>query len=211
VTTTTTTTTSPTKRHTKKKKKKTFDWEPSQSALDENKLILAELTAAGLRLHHVTMQGDSVFERTRSNPSIFSSSDQQVESLHNVASTLLRRIFLSQDEGTMDDTIQLQNVPLTNREDVVRGRRTPSSISALPRSILLAGRSIRTLNLENCNLACLPASFGLYLPNLVVRSIGTRYSHHVGWIARTSISAQSHMIVSFSFWSFRYSIFRETT
>jgi hypothetical protein len=170
------------------KKKKTFDWEPSQSALDENKTLLAKLTAAGLRLHHVTMQGDSVFESTRSNPSTFSSSDQQVESLQNVASTLLRRIFLSQeDDGTMDDTIQLQNVPLTNREDVDRGRRTPSSISALPRSILLAGRSIWTLNLENCNLACLPASFGLYLPTLVVRSVGTRYSHHVGWIARTSL------------------------
>jgi hypothetical protein len=125
---------------------------------------------------HVTMQGDLVFERTRSNPSIFSCSNQQVECLQNVASTLLCRM-----------TIQLQNVPLKNHEGVVRGCCTSSLISALPHLILLAGWSIRILNLENYNLACLPASFGLYLPNLVVRLVGPCYTHHVGWIACTSI------------------------
>lgn len=50
------------------------------------------------------------------------------------------------------------------------GRTRSPLLSTLPHAFLLAGHAMKDLQLAGCTLSILPASFGLYFPNLVVRS-----------------------------------------
>jgi hypothetical protein len=156
-----------------KKGKKGYYWEPSRTAQEDNKLLLDRIARLGVRVHHVTLEGDWILAKVMSNetppPSVQIDSNK-VKSFQKLSSGVLRRLFSNEkdDDHELLEAWHLCNVRLAPRDNG-RGRPHTPFVSTLPRSLLLAGHSLQSLRLPRCHLSILPASFGLYFPNLTVR------------------------------------------
>lgn len=142
-----------------------YEWELSQEVKNDNKRLLDRLETLGIRLHRITLEGDWNLVCTMGH----SRSRSKRRLPENLSHIILRSIFRANSQEEEENcSVQMGKVNLVHRS--ARGRNHFPSISTLPRSILLAGHSMKNLCLEECNLLCLPSSFGLYFPNLKVRT-----------------------------------------
>jgi hypothetical protein len=144
--------------------------EPSTACHEDIQRLSDAIEKLGIKLHHISLLGDCNLVRTldwSNRPS------WEVEKLESVAKALPLMIF---DEDCPEDlverrTIDLSKIPLTYGRNDSRLDPSPLMISILPRSILLAS-SCAQLYLQQCQLSCLPPSFGLNLVNLIVCNTG---------------------------------------
>lgn len=169
----------PTNDDDRKARSKGFPWEPSPNATRDNEALLDRVELLGIRLHHVTLEGDRVLAHAMSN-SNFSSATQmhsaRAQALQEVGHHVLQSVALGHDQeevagSTCNNGLSTLQVKGTRFDPVLdNSSPTPSSnISSFPRSLLLTGHTLQFLSLSQCNLTLLPASLGLYFPNLVVR------------------------------------------
>jgi len=117
----------------------------------------------GVRLHHISLAGDSNLMKAGQSP------QQEVDEASN-ASEVTRRLILRHDDENLtpgSTTIDMNNTDLYQQIGEGRMDTSKSITSTLPRSLLLVNRCTK-LSLRNCRLTSLPTSFGLELSNVIV-------------------------------------------
>lgn len=148
---------------------KRYPWELSVEVIDENQVLLEKLEKRGLRLLHITLTGDRVFAHALADALSSLIDVARAERLRVGASKIQQLVYVqvNQPDAT-SHSLDLTGLPLHPSlhwsESVM-----PHAISSLPRSLMLVGHSLQKLNLSQCHLTSLPATFGLYFPNLLVR------------------------------------------
>lgn len=148
---------------------KRYSWELSAEVVNENEGILEKMENRGLRLLHIALTGDRVFAHALADGLSSLIDVARKQRLRVAASKILQSVYVESNQP--DDTAQtldLTGLPLhpsAHRSESVM----PSTISSLPRSLMLVGHGLQKLNLSQCQLTSLPATFGLYFPNLLVR------------------------------------------
>jgi hypothetical protein len=152
----------------KKKRKETWDMKPSQ--IQDCKQLASCMERRHVALHHVCLEGDwNLITAMNHRPLLCTDQDlQHVQGWRSSIARLQQVIF----RQTKDKELDLAHCPFVHRQDKANGRSAALDPlrSTLPRSILLAGHSLTSLNLEGCSLSRLPIAFGLYFPALSVRS-----------------------------------------
>ena len=141
---------------------KMFEWELSRESRVDITLLLDKLAALGIRLHHITLEGDWNLVLQVKNDQ--SSAQESKKDRESISLSLLASALVTDHETTKSISLQKH---LLHRCD--RGRIPSPLICPLPRSLLLSGNALRFLSLKKCKLPSLPHSFGLYFPNLIVR------------------------------------------
>jgi hypothetical protein len=152
----------------KKKKKDSWDMKPSQ--IQDCNQLASCIESRHVALHHVCLEGDwNLITAMNHRPLL--KKDQELQHFQDWRSSIVRlqQVIFGQ---TKDEELDLAHCPFVHRQDKANGRIAASDLlrSTLPRSILLAGHSLKSLNLEGCSLSRLPIAFGLYFPALLVRS-----------------------------------------
>jgi hypothetical protein len=140
--------------HLKKEAKITL---PNAIAI-EHRTIATRIEELGIHCNHISLSGDTVLL-------------MQVCKEEEAKTSIQTWTEASLKPGSMPQSLDLSNLIIGNASgsDVPVEPAGLKSALYFPRSVLVGGWAISSLNLVNCQITELPLSFGKYLANLQVR------------------------------------------